>query len=125
VTIDPSKPPTAPLNAALFSRSGDSITISNIRFFDRKVNNSAELPELLGLKEWYSYSNNVKACVGVGSRNTYTIRVYYYDDRGRIVSASIATGPYDIQANYQMEYDTENKLISISSGKKIWERKQL
>jgi hypothetical protein len=122
VTIDPSKPVNAPLNATFFCQNTDEVTISNIKFFNNKSHASEKAPELVSMKILYDYQENVKACIGVGNRNAYIIRLYYCNDDGVIISASMATAPYDIQANYTMEYDNDNKLVSVSSGKKLWER---
>lgn len=119
VTIDPCKTTNGPLSATFFTEDGGDLLIVVAKFFDREFCAVTKPPELVSVKKFYTYRENIKACVGVGARNAYTIRLYYCDNEGKIVSASMVSAPYDLQANYKMEYDSNNELVSISSGKKF------
>lgn len=122
LTISPSKPDNTPLDVTFFLNRDDGLRILSAKFF-RKPDASMLKADLIGLGRFYNYQDDIKVYVGVGTRNAYTILVYYCSN-GKIVSASMATGPYEMQANYKMEYDDECHLILVSSGKVIWSRKK-
>ncbi|GGY45273.1 hypothetical protein [Pseudoduganella albidiflava] len=125
VTIDPSKPASTPIVATFFSHGSDVIDSSSIRIYNNSLHSSLKQPELIGVKQIFNYSLGIKVCVGVGSRNSYTIIIYYCDSEGLVSAASMATAPFDVQANYRFEYDSERKLCAVTSGVDIWRRKSL
>jgi hypothetical protein len=122
VTVSPSKPITSALTTTFFKDDGDEKTKHTIKYYKKSF--KEKLPALVSIDRVFYFDHFTKAKVGVGAGAAYSIFLYYHDEHQRIVAASMVTAPYDFQTDYEMHYDEEGLLDSITSGGVVWKRKE-
>ncbi|MEO6919028.1 MAG: hypothetical protein ABI171_08465 [Collimonas sp.] len=124
VTISPSAPVNIPLDVARFRWEDGTLHTEHIKYYNHLGFQSAKAPALTAMSTFYAFDKNIRADVGVGISDAYSIFLYYYNEKNLIETASMVTAPYDFQSEYQMQYDEHDVLVSVMSGDVIvWQAK--
>jgi hypothetical protein len=123
ITIFPAKLSSMPLRGLFYKKESQLTRRYTFEIFEGSARPNGRPSSFTGLGHIFFLQEGILAHVGVGARNAWAIWLYYYGENNQIAGASMVTAPFNIQSDYEMHYDDDGLLESITSGTPVWERK--